>query len=70
MANLDLEGKLFVGTGESPQYLALPLGKRHGLVTGATGTGKTVTLESLAAGVGNRVQHALRVSASPGRGRR
>ena len=39
--------------GKSPrgwQYLELPLGNRHGLVTGATGTGKTVTLQRLAEG--------------------
>ncbi|MGA9600193.1 MAG: helicase HerA-like domain-containing protein [Methylocystis sp.] len=32
------------------QYLLLPLGNRHGLVAGATGTGKTVTLQRLAEG--------------------
>jgi len=31
-------------------YLRLPLGNRHGLVAGATGTGKTVTLQRLAEG--------------------
>ena len=33
-----------------PQYLALKLANRHGLVTGATGTGKTVTLQIMAEG--------------------
>jgi DNA helicase HerA-like ATPase len=33
-----------------PQYLALKYGNRHGLVTGATGTGKTVSLQVLAEG--------------------
>ena len=32
------------------EYLLLPLGNRHGLVAGATGTGKTVTLQRLAEG--------------------
>ena len=32
------------------EYLALKLANRHGLVTGATGTGKTVTLQILAEG--------------------
>ncbi|MBN9047704.1 MAG: DUF853 domain-containing protein [Rhizobiales bacterium] len=33
---------------QQPEYLALRYGNRHGLVTGATGTGKTVTLQVLA----------------------
>jgi DNA helicase HerA-like ATPase len=33
-----------------PEYLTLHYGNRHGLVTGATGTGKTVTLQILAEG--------------------
>ena len=33
-----------------PQYLALKYANRHGLVAGATGTGKTVTLQNLAEG--------------------
>jgi DNA helicase HerA-like ATPase len=49
--------KIYVGTsrkadgalGEA-QYLTLRYGNRHGLVTGATGTGKTVTLQVLAEG--------------------
>jgi uncharacterized protein len=39
--------------GKSPnglQHLTLKLANRHGLVTGATGTGKTVTLQTLAEG--------------------
>ena len=42
--------KIFLGAGEAPQYLLLGLANRHGLVTGATGTGKTVTLQVLAEG--------------------
>ncbi|MEH6526672.1 MAG: helicase HerA-like domain-containing protein [Sneathiella sp.] len=42
-------GKSDNGTG-SNQYLPLKWGNRHGLVAGATGTGKTVTLQVLAEG--------------------
>src|SRR5262245_52422686 len=45
------DGKtIFVGKGEKPEYLTLALANRHGLVTGATGTGKTVTLQVIAEG--------------------
>ena len=45
------DGKtIFVGKGEKPQALTLAFGNRHGLITGATGTGKTVTLQVLAEG--------------------
>jgi DNA helicase HerA-like ATPase len=50
MTSVDPAGKIFVGKGTKPEYLALPFGNRHGLVTGATGTGKTVTLQVLAEG--------------------
>jgi len=43
-------GKLLIGKGEQPRYLHLPLANRHGLVAGATGTGKTITLQVLAEG--------------------
>src|SRR5580704_10380800 len=43
-------GRILVGKGERYEYLLLPLGNRHGLVAGATGTGKTVTLQVLAEG--------------------
>src|SRR5262245_59895144 len=46
----DQDGKIFVGKGEKPEYLTLALANRHGLVAGATGTGKTVTLQVLAEG--------------------
>ena len=49
-----VEGKILVGKSEGVfRYLNLPLGNRHGLVTGATGTGKTVTLQKLAEGFSN-----------------
>src|SRR4030081_2204129 len=50
MADLDQDGKIFVGKGEKAEYLALHFANRHGLITGATGTGKTVTLQVLAEG--------------------
>jgi DNA helicase HerA-like ATPase len=50
MADLDQDGKIFVGKSEKAEYLTLHYGNRHGLVTGATGTGKTVTLQVLAEG--------------------
>src|ERR1700748_492846 len=46
----DQDGKLFVGKGTKPEYLTLALANRHGLAAGATGTGKTVTLQVLAEG--------------------
>src|ERR671930_2240219 len=50
MPTLDEDGKIFVGKGTKAEYLTLKLANRHGLVTGATGTGKTVTLQVLAEG--------------------
>ncbi len=44
------DGKIFIGKSVKPEYLALRFGNRHGLITGATGTGKTVTLQGLAEG--------------------
>ena len=46
----DSEDKIFVGKGEQPAWLTLGLANRHGLVTGATGTGKTVSLQVMAEG--------------------
>jgi DNA helicase HerA-like ATPase len=49
------DGKVYIGTSRhaddtlgDPQYLMLKYANRHGLVTGATGTGKTVSLQVLA----------------------
>lgn len=42
--------KIFLGGSIKPEYLALKLANRHGLITGATGTGKTVSLQILAEG--------------------
>jgi DNA helicase HerA-like ATPase len=46
----DTDEKIFVGKGEQPAWLTFALANRHGLVTGATGTGKTVTLQVMAEG--------------------
>ena len=43
--------RLFLGkAGDRPQHLELSRANRHGLIAGATGTGKTVTLQLLAEG--------------------
>ncbi len=41
---------IFIGTGKQRQSLSLKYANRHGLIAGATGTGKTVTLQILAEG--------------------
>jgi DNA helicase HerA-like ATPase len=46
----DTDEKIFIGKGEQPVWLTLALANRHGLVTGATGTGKTVSLQVMAEG--------------------
>jgi DNA helicase HerA-like ATPase len=46
----DTDQKIFIGKGEEPAWLTLGLANRHGLVTGATGTGKTVSLQVMAEG--------------------
>jgi len=50
----EMEGRIFVGGGGegygTPQGLRLDYANRHGLIAGATGTGKTVTLQILAQG--------------------
>jgi DNA helicase HerA-like ATPase len=46
----DTAERIFVGKGEQPAWLTLAFGNRHGLVTGATGTGKTVSLQVMAEG--------------------
>jgi uncharacterized protein len=57
---VEQNGKLFIGASRKPddtmqrgEYLTLKYGNRHGLVTGATGTGKTVTLQILAEAFSN-----------------
>src|ERR1700753_3126453 len=46
----DTGDRIFIGKGEETAWLTLALGNRHGLVTGATGTGKTVSLQVMAEG--------------------
>src|SRR3981081_942114 len=46
----DTDAKIFIGKGEQPAWLTLGLANHHGLVTGATGTGKTVSLQVMAEG--------------------
>ncbi len=45
---------VFIGKSVKREGLHLKLANRHGLVTGATGTGKTVTLQILAEGFSNQ----------------
>jgi uncharacterized protein len=42
------DDKLLIAKGESELYLLPKMANRHGLITGATGTGKTVTLQGMA----------------------
>lgn len=51
------DGQVYLGTSRhpddstnKPEYLQLKLANRHGLITGATGTGKTVSLQILTEG--------------------
>ncbi|MFH1340662.1 MAG: helicase HerA-like domain-containing protein [Pseudomonadota bacterium] len=46
----DTGDRIFIGKSEQPAWLSLGLANRHGLVTGATGTGKTVSLQVMAEG--------------------
>ncbi|MBC8065392.1 MAG: DUF853 family protein, partial [Chlorobia bacterium] len=45
--------KIFVGKGDIDVYMLPKYGNRHGLIAGATGTGKTVTLQILAENFSN-----------------
>ena len=42
------DNKIWIAKGEQPVYLLPKMANRHGLVAGATGTGKTITLKVLA----------------------
>jgi len=42
--------QILIGKGEKPVYLLAKYGNRHGLIAGATGTGKTISLMVLAEG--------------------
>ena len=50
MASDSQDDRILVGKSKKAENLALRFANRHGLVTGATGTGKTVTLQVLAEG--------------------
>lgn len=41
---------LYLGSADEPQHLLLKYANRHGLIAGATGTGKTLTLQGMAEG--------------------
>ena len=43
-----IDGKLQIAKATEPVYLYPQLANRHGLISGATGTGKTVTLKTIA----------------------
>ncbi len=45
-----VDDKVYLGTSTQAEYLDLKLANRHGLITGATGTGKTVSLQIMAEG--------------------
>ena len=45
---LPQQHKIWLATGAAPVYLEPSMANRHGLIAGATGTGKTVTLKVLA----------------------
>lgn len=48
---MEMDGQsIFIGKSDAPQRLELRFANRHGLIAGATGTGKTVTLQILAEG--------------------
>ena len=54
---------ILLGKGAEKRYLLPGFGNRHGLITGATGTGKTVTLQILA----GRAEKAANEAAAAGR---
>lgn len=45
-----MSDSIFIGKGKEPAELLARMANRHGLIAGATGTGKTVTLQALAEG--------------------
>jgi len=57
LESINVGSDLFMGGGGpdygTPQFLSLKYANRHGLVAGATGTGKTVTLQIMAEGFSN-----------------
>ena len=53
-ASAERDGMVLIGKSGKYEYLTLKLANRHGLVTGATGTGKTVTLQTIAEGLSSQ----------------
>ena len=47
---MSTESSILIGKGNTAQHLLLRYANRHGLIAGATGSGKTVSLQSLAEG--------------------
>lgn len=45
---IDINGNLLIAKSDKELFLVPKMSNRHGLVAGATGTGKTITLQSLA----------------------
>lgn len=43
-----IDEKIWIAKGDQPVYLLPKMANRHGLIAGATGTGKTTTLKSIA----------------------
>ncbi len=43
-----IDDKMLIGKGDNPVFLLPVMANRHGLIAGATGTGKTVTLKVMA----------------------
>jgi uncharacterized protein len=48
------DDSVYIGKSIKPEFILLRLANRHGLITGATGTGKTVTLQGLAEGFSDK----------------
>ncbi|WP_428409234.1 helicase HerA-like domain-containing protein [Hyphococcus sp.] len=46
-----MQSSVFLGKSDKPEALSLKYANRHGLISGATGTGKTVTLQIIAEGL-------------------
>lgn len=54
MIDLQAADRVYVGQGDAPVTLLMKYANRHGLIAGATGTGKTVSLQVLAEGFASR----------------
>ena len=54
-------GEIFLGLGANGERQVLRLGRanRHGLIAGATGTGKTITLQVMAEGFSKNCVHVF-----------